>query len=295
MEKRLYELRTSDALENVMPPLHEMELQLLKDSVLSEGCRDPLVVWNGTIVDGHNRYRICHENNVPFTYVEMEFDDESAAKLWIIRNQLARRNVPDFVRCELVLPLEAELKAEAEKRMLAGRKNENPVENLPQGKRKTREVLAEFAGVSSRSFDKAKKVINSADEETKNQLRRGEISIHKAYTNLRQAEKEAARKTTADSQPQPAETPEDAPDSGSHEPATAPEDDEGDEEPSGFAEIKEQLDFAFKNFRSDYKYALDWLSQETATAGNEKAILQMIDDAMTEAKNALMKKLEELR
>ena len=192
MEKGLYELTINESLENVMPPLQEMELKLLEESLLSEGCRDPLVVWNGVIVDGHNRYRICRENEIPFSYVEMEFKDEGAAKLWIIRNQLARRNVPDFVRCELVIPLENELKAEAEKRMLSGRRRESsdPVEKLPQGSGKTRDALAEMAGVSGRTFDKAKKLISTADEETKNKLRNGDLSIHGAYTALKNPKKD---------------------------------------------------------------------------------------------------------
>ena len=116
MEKKVYDLQTSEKLANVMPGLQDAEQELLTQSLLKEGCRDALVVWNGIIVDGNNRYRICRQYNIPFAYIEMDFDSEEKARLWIIRNQLARRNLPDFVKCELVLPFEAELKAEAKKR-----------------------------------------------------------------------------------------------------------------------------------------------------------------------------------
>ena len=56
----------------------------------------------------------------------MDFDSEEKARLWIIRNQLSRRNLPDFVKCELVLPFEAELKAEAKKRQIRKAKNYVP-------------------------------------------------------------------------------------------------------------------------------------------------------------------------
>ena len=59
MEKRMHKLNISDKLANLMPPLTKEEDALLTNSLLNEGCREPLVVWNGTIVDGHNRYRIC--------------------------------------------------------------------------------------------------------------------------------------------------------------------------------------------------------------------------------------------
>jgi len=28
-------------------------------NILKNGCYDPIKIWNGTIVDGHNRYEIC--------------------------------------------------------------------------------------------------------------------------------------------------------------------------------------------------------------------------------------------
>lgn len=187
MEKKVYELTISEMLEHVMPPLQEVELDLLTQSLLSEGCRDPLVVWNGIIVDGHNRYRICQENNIPFTYEDRDFEDEAAAKRWIIDNQLGRRNLPDFVKCELVLPIEAELKAEAKKRQ--GRRND--LKNIPpnlagssdQGD--SRDSLAKIAGVSHGTLNKAKTLMKEADDETLEKLRKGKVSIHGAYTALK--------------------------------------------------------------------------------------------------------------
>lgn len=115
----------------------------------------------------------------------MSFEDETAAKHWIIKNQLSRRNVPPFVRCELVLPLEEELKAEAKKRQ--GQRNDlsNIVPNLAQSSR-SRDELAQMAGVSHGTMDKARKLAESADEETLEKLRNGDISIHRAYTALEQ-------------------------------------------------------------------------------------------------------------
>ena len=187
MEKKVYELKISEVLEHVMPPLQESELSRLRENLLADGCRDELVVWNGVIVDGHNRYRICHEMGIPFRFVEMEFENEAGAKKWIIDNQLGRRNVPDFVKCETVLPLEEELKAEAKKRQ--GQRND--IRNIPPNlagspeKKESRDLLASLAGVSHGTLDKAKKLIEEADDETKEQLRSGDISIHKAYTQLK--------------------------------------------------------------------------------------------------------------
>jgi len=56
-----------------MPGLAEVEYKLLEDSIIKDGCRDAVVVWNGCVVDGHNRYEICQKHNIPFRTTEMNF------------------------------------------------------------------------------------------------------------------------------------------------------------------------------------------------------------------------------
>lgn len=87
-----------------------------------------------------------------------------------------------------MLPLEEELKAEAKKRQ--GQRND--IKNIPQNSAEsgkgaeTREELAEMAGVSRDTISKVKKLIADADDETKDKLRSGEVSIHRAYTELKE-------------------------------------------------------------------------------------------------------------
>ena len=186
MEKKVYDLKTSEKLANVMPALQDAEQELLTQSLLKEGCRDALVVWNGIIVDANNRYRICREHSIPFAYIEKDFESEEDARLWIIRNQLSRRNLPDFVKCELVLPFEAELKAEAKKRQIRKPASSVMPTLASQKKGATRDELAAIAGISHGSLDKAKKLLNEADEETKEKLRRGELTINRAFSSLKE-------------------------------------------------------------------------------------------------------------
>ena len=180
MEKKVYELKTSEALEHVMPPLQKEELELLTGSLLAEGCRDPLVVWNGVLVDGHNRYRICVSNHIPFTYVQMDFANQTEAMLWIVKNHIGRRNLSPFQKCEMVLPLETELKAEA-KRHQGWRSDIHGQKAVSVD---TRDVLANMAGVSHGTVEKVKVILNTADDETLRRVRKGEISIHFAYSSL---------------------------------------------------------------------------------------------------------------
>lgn len=73
--------------------LGERELEQLETNILAEGIRDPLVVWSGILLDGHNRYAIAQKHGLSFKTVEIELPSRDAAKLWIIKNQLGRRNL----------------------------------------------------------------------------------------------------------------------------------------------------------------------------------------------------------
>ena len=104
MEKKIYDLNIDNRLDQLIPPLRASEWTLLLDSIVENGCEVPLIVWNGTIVDGHNRYRICRDNNIPFAVEEKQFGNIDEAKKWVILNQLGRRNLSDYQKCELVIP-----------------------------------------------------------------------------------------------------------------------------------------------------------------------------------------------
>lgn len=89
-------MKINPEFKSLIPPLAPEELAQLESNILSDGCRDPLVTWQGTLLDGHNRYAICQRHGIKFTTVEMEFADEDAAMDWMDANQLGRRNLtPD--------------------------------------------------------------------------------------------------------------------------------------------------------------------------------------------------------
>ena len=194
-EKKLYDLTVDPEYRDLIPPLNEEELKLLEESLVADGCESPLIVWNGVIVDGHNRYAICRKHEIPFAIQEKNFSSRDDAMLWMLRNQLGRRNLNNYQRVELVLKFEPLVKNAAEQRMMAG-KAANPVPTLAQGQTKgrTRDHLSEAAGVSHGTFAKAKKLVQSADEETKRELRAGKVTVNRAYTELLEKEHEGETK-----------------------------------------------------------------------------------------------------
>ena len=194
-EQKVYELTVDPEFRDLIPPLNEEELKLLEESLVADGCESPLTVWNGVIIDGHNRYAICRKHEIPFSIQEKNFSSRDDAMLWMLRNQLGRRNLNSYQRVELVLKFEPLVKNAAEQRMLAG-KAANPVPTLAQGqtKGKTRDHLSEAAGVLHGTFAKAKKLVQSADEETKRELRAGKVTVNRAYTELLEKEHEGETK-----------------------------------------------------------------------------------------------------
>ena len=86
------------------PPLTEDELSQLEENILEEGLvLMPLIVWNDTIVDGHNRYRIAQAHpGIGFRTHEKRFNNRYEALSWICKNQLGRRNLTPMQKKYLV-------------------------------------------------------------------------------------------------------------------------------------------------------------------------------------------------
>lgn len=97
-----HELILDPEFSRFVPPLTQKELELLEESILREGCRDAIVVWNGVILDGHNRYAICTRHNIPFRTKEALIDSRDEAIAWICANQMGRRNITEETRRYLI-------------------------------------------------------------------------------------------------------------------------------------------------------------------------------------------------
>lgn len=70
-KKRLYKLKIDEKFQKLIPELTKEETDILEKLLLKEGCREPVYVWNDYIIDGYNRYSLCHKNNIPFNFQEV--------------------------------------------------------------------------------------------------------------------------------------------------------------------------------------------------------------------------------
>lgn len=156
----------------LIPPLAPDELAQLENNIIKDGCRDPLVVWNGILIDGHNRYEICTRGNIDFEIVEMEFEDRQSAELWMIRNQIGRRNLEAIDKVPLLERRREIWAKQAKGRMEKGRpKNGEAPENLPEVTKETRDAIAAEIGVSGKTYDALRKVSSDGTDELKQAVR----------------------------------------------------------------------------------------------------------------------------
>ncbi|NLI52780.1 MAG: hypothetical protein GX417_00480 [Clostridiales bacterium] len=101
-EKGIYKLKIDEGFKQLISPLSAEELQQLEQNIIRDGCREPLCVWNKTIVDGHNRYEICMRRQILFLIQYIFFRNREEAIAWICANQLGRRNITDETRKYLI-------------------------------------------------------------------------------------------------------------------------------------------------------------------------------------------------
>jgi hypothetical protein len=142
--------RIDPEFSSLIPPLAPEELALLESNIVADGCRDPLVIWNGLLLDGHNRLAICTRLGIEFQTQEVKLADHDAGKVWVIRNQFGRRNITLTSRCELAEKLAEALRPKAKENQKA-RKGKQPGADKSvniDGLVDVREQAAKEAGVS---------------------------------------------------------------------------------------------------------------------------------------------------
>ena len=87
------EIIIDEEFKSILPVLDKKTYALLEESLLDNGCMNPLVLWNNILIDGHNRYDICTKHDIPFKTVDMEFETREDVVIWIISTQISRRNL----------------------------------------------------------------------------------------------------------------------------------------------------------------------------------------------------------
>jgi hypothetical protein len=198
-------------LQAYIDPLTPDEHDALERSMLAEGCRDALVLWGETLVDGHNRYGICQKHDLPYQTVQNpRFQSIEDVHLWMIDQHLGRRSISDFQRGELALrkrAIVAERRARAQvaapSANASAAQGGSPSSEMPTATMdgvvparplETREDIARAARLSSNQVVLIEKIRQQAAPELVAAVKSGTISINAAaaVASLPQDEQKAA-------------------------------------------------------------------------------------------------------
>lgn len=196
----MVELKIDPEFEALIPPPTEDEFKQLRENILEvQEVYDPILTWNGVIVDGHNRWKIIQEHpEVSFKVTEVIFFNRNEAILWIINNQLGRRNLEKSDAIDLAekkAEVTAKMAKENQRQAGGDRRSEEYRENASVQMDKsdtapinTREEIAKTAGVSTGTVARYQEVKKKAPEFVP-KIKSGEMTIGGAYKAVKEEEK----------------------------------------------------------------------------------------------------------
>ncbi|EOS46902.1 hypothetical protein V1226_09615 [Lachnospiraceae bacterium JLR.KK009] len=190
------DLVIDEEFEKLLPVLTLEESEKLENNILQYGMLDPIKIWQDPdtgewiIIDGHNRYNILKKHNIDWHYwqdykIMAELETREDVKQWMLEQQLGRRNLSDAEKYEIVQKFKSVFQKKAKENQSLGGKG---LANLP--KVDTRKEMAKAIGVSEGTYRKLDTVMQSGNEELKQQLREKKVSTDKAYQEIKNPKKE---------------------------------------------------------------------------------------------------------
>jgi len=178
-----------EEFRSLLPALDEKTYTALESNIIENGCLYALVLWNGILIDGYNRYSICTEHNIPFDTIDMELDSREEALIWIILNQVSRRNLTPLQLSRL-----RGLHYRADKKIVTNASGRNQYSNqnevVPQNEEQAKKLstatrLAKQYNVSRITIERDSKIADAIDAigevspEAMRKVISGEVAINK--------------------------------------------------------------------------------------------------------------------
>ena len=188
-------IRVDKKFNDLIPPLAAEERRQLEENIIAAGkAYDAIKVWDGLIVDGHNRYDICRTYKLPFKIEQMKFESRIHAMIWMIDNQAGRRNIEVYCKVSMIT-LRDDLIGGLVESHGGDRKSDNfkrpnsaSCSDKNSGKRSTK--IGELAGCGRTTVTKVIKINDAhasglVSDETIDSLKRGDTSINRVVRDLK--------------------------------------------------------------------------------------------------------------
>jgi len=182
-------MREQHELSKAYPPMSDEEFQDLKDSIEIVGLLDPITIYEEKVIDGWHRYNACLAVSMPHAEVDLP-DDVDPVDFVRAKNGPSRRHMTPS---QLAL---------SEVSINAWAFRGNP-KSLPGKDFKSAKEMAEKAGVSVSTIERAKEVISKGSDEVINAVKTGKVSVKKAASVSKLPKEQQAKAITAPPEPKP--------------------------------------------------------------------------------------------
>lgn len=183
-------------IADIFPMMADPEFEQLKADIVTNGQLEPVITYEGKVLDGRNRYKACYQLGLVTNYDQYQGDNPLS---FVISKNLHRRHLDASQRAMIATDVKPLLEAEAKKRQ--GTRTDLPdfVEIIPESsKGRARDQAGDLFGVSGRYVATAEK-IKREDPELADKVRSGQISIPDAQKKMQKTERETERAQLAQS------------------------------------------------------------------------------------------------
>jgi len=170
-------------LSKTFPLMGDSEFSALKRDIEQNGLFESIVLYEGQILDGRNRYLACSELGIEPKYIKFRGEDPL---IYVVSQNLHRRHLNAFQRSVIVLKLKENIKKRAkEKQRLGGKVKQKSAEPTFE----TRTKLAKQANVSHDTIAKVETIEEKATEKQKERVVSGKSSINAVYKEIKRIDK----------------------------------------------------------------------------------------------------------
>lgn len=167
---------------NIFPMMTDEEFNELVLSINNNAQREPIILHEGKIIDGRNRYNACLKLDIE-PWVK-DWDGVGSLLEYVKDKNLNRRQLTQSQKAMVgarMIPLWEKYGSEAKARMFAGKKVTDPEQKTGQGRAlRTNEYVGEVIGANKTYVADARRVINIGSDELVNSVDSGEISLNVA-------------------------------------------------------------------------------------------------------------------
>lgn len=150
----------------LFPMMDDVSFKELVTSIREDGLEHPIVLHEGKILDGRNRFRACEELQIGPRYIEYDGNNPLG---YVLRSNLCRRHL-----------------STSQRSMIAGRLSTLELGDNQHSEGTSIDGGSTLLNVSPKSVERAKKVLASENEELIDAVDRGGMSVNAAINELKQ-------------------------------------------------------------------------------------------------------------